>query len=264
MAGKPVITATQMLHSMINSTQPTRAEVSDIANAVYDFTSAIMLSGETSVGKHPVECVKVMSRIARRTEAAINYRGTFFAFSASDNVMHDTTNAITHAAISTAYNVGAKAIITVTESGSTARQLSKMRPGIPIIAIVPDVRVYRQLAMNWGVYPIHGGNFHSLDDLHVGSVQLAEKTGLVKDGDFVVLVAGVPIGCSGATNMIKVERLGADRNTLFQQPQSSLNISRPHLLRRTEDRLGQARSTGASLNTLEFIRSPIGNQAKVG
>ena len=265
MAGKPVITATQMLHSMIDSSQPTRAEVSDIANAVYDFTSAIMLSGETSVGKHPVECVKVMDRIARRTEEAINYRGTFFALSAAHTALHDTANAITHAAIATAFHVGARAIVVVTESGRSARMLSRMRPGIPIIAVVFDDRVYRQLAMNWGVFPVRGGTYRSLDDVYVNSVRLAAETGLVNQGDKVVLVAGIPVGKTGATNMIKVEQVGSARDEVPQNEPTNQIPFRPHLLRRAEDRLSQAgRAGGSSLHTLDFLRGPIGNRAKAG
>ena len=130
MAGKPVITATQMLHTMIDAPRPTRAEVSDVANAIYDFTSAIMLSGETSIGKYPVECVKLMNRVSENTEHAIDYKRIYSAFSSCEEFL-DRTSAVTNAAITTAYNVGATAIITVTESGRTAQALSKLRPSIP-------------------------------------------------------------------------------------------------------------------------------------
>ncbi|HEY9069630.1 MAG TPA: pyruvate kinase [Candidatus Ozemobacteraceae bacterium] len=208
MAGKPVITATQMLHTMIESPRPTRAEVSDIANAIYDFTSALMLSGETSVGRYPVTCVETMARIAERAEAAIEYRKIFFSYTARNEKIEDTTAAVTMAAVTTACNVGAKAIITVSETGHTAQALSRLRSDIPIIAVVPDERVYRQLSLNWGVRAVLGTHFRSLEELHIESIRLAASTGLIGEGDTVVLVAGVPVGMAGATNMIKVETVG--------------------------------------------------------
>ncbi|MFZ2957360.1 MAG: pyruvate kinase [Candidatus Ozemobacteraceae bacterium] len=208
MAGKPVITATQMLHSMTECPRPTRAEVSDVANAIYDFTSAVMLSGETSVGKYPIACVEFMARVAERAEQAINYKKIFFAYANHQGTQADTTSAVTNAAITTAYNLGAKAIITVSESGHTAQMLSRLRPEIPIIAVVSDERVHRQLSINWGVMPVLGAHFRTLEELHVESIKLAVETGLVREGDVIILVAGIPVGFSGATNMIKVETVG--------------------------------------------------------
>jgi len=207
MAGKPVITATQMLHTMIEAPRPTRAEVSDVANAIYDFTSAVMLSGETSVGKYPIECVKLLARVAANTEEAIDYKRIYAAF-ASTEEFADRTGAVTNAAITTAYNVGATAIITVTESGRTAQALSKLRPSIPIIAVVNNRQLYHQLSINWGITPVMGSRFTSIEELYRESVRLSLTTGFIKEGDTVVLVAGLPVGRSGGTNMIKVETVG--------------------------------------------------------
>lgn len=207
MAGKPVITATQMLHTMIKSPRPTRAEVSDVANAIYDFTSAVMLSGETSIGKYPVNCVELLDRVARNTEDAIDYKRIYSAFSKFEKYP-DRTSAVTDASIATAYNVGATAIITVTETGKTAQALSKLRPGIPIIAVVSNPKLYNQLSINWGITPVMGYKFNSIEELYRESIKLSRKTGLITDGDTVILVAGLPVGRSGGTNMIKVETVG--------------------------------------------------------
>ncbi len=207
LAGKPGITATQMLHTMTTCPRPTRAEVSDVANAIYDSCSAVMLSGETSVGNYPVICVETMGRIAERSEAAIDYQAAFFGNGTHAAGHTDTTFAITNAAITTAYNIGARAVVTVSETGYSARMLSRLRPGIPIIAIVDDERVFHQLAINWGVVPVLAPRFRTLEELHVQSVRLAAQTGLLGPDDQVVLVAGLPVGRSGSTNMIKVERV---------------------------------------------------------
>ncbi len=209
MAGKPVITATQMLHSMMENPRPTRAEVSDVANAIYDQTSAVMLSGETSVGRFPVECVELMARTAERAEQAIDYQRLYFGNPSHREGLGDTTFAMTNAAVTTAYNIGAKAIVTVTETGQTAQMLSRLRPSIPIIAIAENPQVFHQMSINWGVVPVAGHPFRNLDELHAETVRLARETGLLQEGDLVVLVAGVPVGHSGATNMIKIERIGA-------------------------------------------------------
>jgi pyruvate kinase len=209
MAGKPVITATQMLHSMTHAPRPTRAEVSDVANAIYDFTSAVMLSGETSVGRFPVTCVETMARIAERAEDAIDYKRIFFGFTAQQTALEDTTSAVTTAAITTAYNIGARAVVTVSETGRTAQMLSRLRPDMPIIAVVSDERVYHRLSLNWGIMPVLAPHFETLEELHHEIVRLAARTGLVEPGDKIVLVAGVPVGRSGATNMIKVELIPA-------------------------------------------------------
>ncbi|PLX19429.1 MAG: pyruvate kinase [Candidatus Muiribacterium halophilum] len=208
MAGKPVITATQLLHSMIESPRPTRAEVSDVANAIYDLTSAVMLSGETSIGKFPSRCVDIMDNVSRRTEEAIDYRKVYIGLLSSFLKEKDMTNAVTNAALTTAYELCAKAIITVTETGYTARMLSKMRPKMPIIAVTSDTKVWRQLSINWGVKPVLGKEYLSLDELQEQIIKLSLETGLIENGDIVVIVAGVPVGIAGATNLIKVEIVG--------------------------------------------------------
>lgn len=207
-AGKKVITATQMLESMIKNPRPTRAETTDVANAIYDGTSAIMLSGETAVGKYPVESVLAMSKIAVMTESDINYKKRFEvnpAYSGEPNV----TDAISHATCMTAHDLGAKAIITVTKSGSTARMISKYRSNCTIIACTTDETVYRQLNLSWGVTPLIAQEvMTTTDDLIENSVDLAMKQGLLQNGDLVVITAGVPLGISGTTNLLKVHLVG--------------------------------------------------------
>ncbi|PKK90027.1 MAG: pyruvate kinase [Candidatus Wallbacteria bacterium HGW-Wallbacteria-1] len=208
MAGKPVITATQMLHSMIHNPRPTRAEVSDIANAIYDLTSAVMLSGETSVGSYPIDCVSAMNKVAVRAENAIDYKGVYLSRLAMNSQDGDVTRAVTHAALTTAYEVGAKAIITCTETGYTAQMLSKTRPSMPIIAITSNEKVCKQLSLNWGVFPITGRSYKTLEEILKECIQLALDSKLIENGDLVVVVAGVPVGIAGATNLIKVEIVG--------------------------------------------------------
>lgn len=205
-AGKLVITATQMLDSMTVNPRPTRAEVTDVANAIYDGTSAIMLSGETAAGKHPIEAVKTMSRIAECTEADIDYSKRL-----SQRRLEDTpnvTNAISHATCTTAHDLGAAAILTVTKSGQTARFISKFRPLCPIIGCTTDEQVYRQLNMSWGVVPVMTKEMENTDALFEHAVNSAVKKGLLHDGDLVVITAGVPLGVSGTTNLLKVQVVG--------------------------------------------------------
>lgn len=204
-AGKKVITATQMLESMIEKPRPTRAEVTDVANSVYDGTSAMMLSGETAVGKHPVEAVRTMARIAEKAEAAIDYKTNF---KKSDLSSTSVTNAISHATCMTAHDLEAAAIITVSKSGHTARMVSKYRPSCPIIAATVDEKVARQLSLSWGVVPIITEYKENSDDLFEHAVEESIKTGLVKNGDLVVLTGGVPLGVSGTTNILKVHLVG--------------------------------------------------------
>lgn len=208
LAGKQVITATQMLESMITSPRPTRAEITDVANAIYDGTSAIMLSGETAAGKHPVEAVRTMALIAETTEKDINYvkRLTERPLSAEKNI----TNAISHAAVTTAHDIGASAVITVTKSGSTARNLSKFRPLCMIIGCTPNETVLRQMSMSWGVYPVFMDEKDNTDELFDSAVAAAEKAGFVSKGDVAVLTAGIPLGVAGNTNMLKVTTVGED------------------------------------------------------
>ena len=204
-AGKQVITATQMLESMITNPRPTRAEITDVANAIYDGTSAIMLSGETAAGAHPVEAVETMSRIAETTEGQIDYVTHFN--NAATEANRRITDAISHATVTTAHDLGAKAIITVTKSGSTARMISKHRPQCMIIGCTTDETVCRQMNLSWGVVPFLCDEKKNTDELFSHAVEVARKNGLVTAGDVVVITAGIPLGISGTTNMLKVEKL---------------------------------------------------------
>lgn len=205
-AGKQVVTATQMLDSMMQHPRPTRAEATDVANAIYDGTSAIMLSGETAAGKYPVEAVRTMARIAERTERAIDYKQRFELSTVKAHV--DVTSAISHATCTTAHDLGAVAIITVTKSGQTARMISKYRPSCPIISGTTDEKVQRQMNLSWGVVPILVDEKDNTDELFDHVVDVARKMGLVKNGDLTVITAGVPLGVSGTTNLLKVQLVG--------------------------------------------------------
>lgn len=200
--GKHVITATQMLESMIKNPRPTRAEATDIANAIYDGTTAIMLSGESAAGLYPVEAVKTMAKIAERTEQDIDYEGRMKRRKEIDNF--DITTAISHATCTTAMDLKASAIITVTISGFTAGMIARYKPGCPIIACSVSPRVCRQLNLSWGVTPVWIARESTADDLFEEAVHAAEEAGYIKKGDKVVLTAGVPLGISGNTNMIRV------------------------------------------------------------
>ena len=205
--GKHVITATQMLDSMITNPRPTRAEITDVANAVYDGTSAIMLSGETAAGKYPVEAVQTMAAIAERTEADINYFGRMRNM--TPDIRLGIGGATAHAACTTAQEIGADAIITVSQSGTTARLVSRFHPGTPIIACLLDQQVRRQLSLTWGVKPIIMDYVQSTDEMIEGAVSAAQKAGLIHDGEIAVVTAGVPAGIAGTTNMIKVHLVGS-------------------------------------------------------
>ena len=207
LAGKQVVTATQMLDSMIKNPRPTRAESTDVAHAIYDGTSCIMLSGETAAGKYPVEALETMVRIAEKAEESINYIKRFNSRDNSD-VAFDVTNAISHATCTTAHDLGAKAIVTVTKGGGTARQLSKFRPLYPIVGCTTQEHVWRQLNLSWGVVPMLIDEVEDTDVLFDRAVDAAERTGLVHSGDLVVITAGVPLGISGTTNMMKVHVVG--------------------------------------------------------
>lgn len=202
-AGKQVITATQMLDSMIKNPRPTRAEVTDVANAIYDGTSAIMLSGETAAGHYPVESVLTMARIAERTEQDIDYRKRFFQYDRKANP--NITDAISHAACTTAIDLNAKAIVIVTKSGTSARNISKYRPVCNIIAGTTSDKAYRQLNMSWGVTPVRIEEKNEVFELFDHAVAGAVAQGLLEKGDTVVVGAGVPLGVSGNTNMLKVQ-----------------------------------------------------------
>lgn len=205
-AGKQVITATQMLDSMMQNPRPTRAEATDVANAIYDGTSAIMLSGETAAGNYPVEAVKTMARIACRAEEDIRYDNRFRARAISDKL--NITDAISHAACTSAYDLEARAIIVVTNSGTTARMVSKYRSSIPVIGCSVTGTVCRQMNLSWGVTPLLLPECDDLDDLFELAVEAAKGAGLVRDGDLVVITAGTPLRQSGTTNLLKVHIVG--------------------------------------------------------
>jgi pyruvate kinase len=204
--GKPVITATQMLDSMQRNPRPTRAEASDVANAIFDGTDAIMLSGETAAGKYPVESVQTMARIAERAEAALEYREIF---TKQANAQQTTvTEAVSQAVANSALDLSAKAIITSTQSGFTARMVSKYRPKSPIVAVTTDERVMRRLALIWGVLPVKGEDADTTDAMFENAVKGGMSTGLLSLGDTVIITAGVPVGRAGTTNLIKIHHIG--------------------------------------------------------
>ncbi|MFJ7744354.1 pyruvate kinase [Peribacillus sp. NPDC097295] len=205
-AGKPVITATQMLDSMQRNPRPTRAEASDVANAIFDGTDAIMLSGETAAGTYPVEAVQTMHNIASRAETALNYRDILTRNSKVDR--HNVTDAIGESVAHTALNLNAGAIITPTESGHTARMISKYRPKAPIIAVTSNESVSRRLALVWGVYPQMGPKAETTDDMLQTAIDQSLESGIVSHGDLVVITAGVPVGEIGTTNLMKIHVLG--------------------------------------------------------
>ena len=204
-AGKQVITATQMLESMINNPRPTRAEITDIANAIYDGTSAIMLSGETAAGHFPVETVQTMARIAECTESDIDYAENLLNL--GDRPNSSVTDAISHATVTTALDLNAAAIITVTKSGNTAKMISKYRPQCDIIGLTPDPTTCRQMNLSWGVRPALIGEMSTTDELIAAALKAAKNNGFVNTGDTVVITAGVPLGVSGNTNLLEVETI---------------------------------------------------------
>lgn len=206
LAGKPSVTATQMLESMINNPRPTRAEVSDVANAIYDSTSAVMLSGETAIGRYPLETVRVMISIVKEAESDFDYRSFFDNHSRL--VYHDVPSSLTLAAVKTAYSSNAQAIFAFTNSGTTARQLSRLRPSMPIIAMTSNERSYHQMVLNWGVVPLLGEFSSTLEAAFKSLSGYALERGLVSNGDLVVVTAGAPFGISGTTNMMLVESIG--------------------------------------------------------
>ena len=202
-AGKQVITATQMLDSMMKNPRPTRAEVTDVANAIYDGTGAIMLSGETAAGLYPVEAVTMMARIAERTENDIDYRKRFFVRTRKANP--DITDAICHATCTTAYDLNARDIVTVTKSGRSARMVARYRPSCGIIGCTPTKKVWYQLNLAWGVTPVLLSETNDVFDLFDSALETAKNQGLMQSGDLAVITSGVPIGVSGTTNMIRVQ-----------------------------------------------------------
>ncbi|MGN0633275.1 MAG: pyruvate kinase [Oscillospiraceae bacterium] len=203
-AGKQVITATQMLESMITNPRPTRAEITDVANAIYDGTSAIMLSGETAAGHFPIDTVRTMAKIAETTEGDINYK-KLFELRGDDIEPGSITEAISHASVTTAHDLNAKAIITVTKGGGTARKLSKFRPECPIIALTTSETTARQMNMSWGLVPGIVEEQSDTDKLIETALKKSVEMGIIEKGDLVVVTAGVPLGVSGNTNMMRVE-----------------------------------------------------------
>jgi len=203
--GKPVITATQMLESMVSAARPTRAEVTDVANAILDGTDATMLSAETAIGKYSVAAVKTMARIAQETERKLPYqhllaeKGTW--------IEKETDELISYSACHTAQRLGAVAIVAFTQSGSTARRVSKYRPQVPILATTPSGIVSGRLMLHWGVYPFQIGKASSVDELFTTAAKLTKDLGLAKPGDLIVITGGVPIGVAGSTNLLKVEKI---------------------------------------------------------
>ncbi|PAB58149.1 pyruvate kinase [Anaeromicrobium sediminis] len=204
--GKPVITATQMLDSMMRNPRPTRAEVTDVANAIFDGTDAIMLSGETAAGKYPAVAVQTMARIAESAENSLDYEAILREKTVGKE--KSTTDAVSHASCNTAQDLGAKAIITATSSGYTARMVSKFRPKAPVVVTTTSDRVARKMAVTRGTYPVLASHGNSTDEVFDLSVKKAVEAGFVKSGDLVVITAGVPVGVSGSTNTIKVHVVG--------------------------------------------------------
>ena len=206
-SGKMVITATQMLESMIQNASPTRAEITDVANAIFDGTSAIMLSGESAMGKYPVLAVKVMAKIAQQAEHDAFSMGAYNNISLEVD-SSDTTNAICDATCTTARDLKAKAIIAVTKYGQTARRMSKFRPFEPVVAATPVLKTYHQLSLSWGVYPALARYQKNSDELFIHAIDCAKQIDIVKDGDIVVITAGIPVDTSGNTNILKVQTVG--------------------------------------------------------
>jgi pyruvate kinase len=204
--GKPVITATQMLDSMIRNPRPTRAEASDVANAIFDGTDAVMLSGETAVGRYPLEAVHTMARIAQRTEKALHYAKILESF--EPPAERSVTDAIAYATCHAAQELGGAAIITATQSGSTARNVSKYKPKARIIAVTPREQVARQLTLTWGVSPVLCRPTKNTDEMFSAAIEASVNSGLANNGDLVLITAGVPVGVSGSTNLLRVHTIG--------------------------------------------------------
>lgn len=204
-AGKRVITATQMLESMVYHARPTRAEITDVANAIYDGTSALMLSGETANGKYPVETIRTMAKIAERTEEWIDYKAIFDQF--RPEIGKSVINAISHATCTTAHDLGAAAIVTVTRTGSTARMVSRFRPATPIVAITPNPHTYRQLALSWGVTPLMNEYKSDTNELFLDAADKVQEAGLAHDGDIIV-VTGSSDRVGEITNTLRIHVLG--------------------------------------------------------
>jgi pyruvate kinase len=204
-AGKPVITATQMLESMVNAPRPTRAEVTDVANAIFDGTDAVMLSEETSTGKYPVQAVKMMGKIAREVEGKLPYEQMLAEHGRW--LEQKTDELISYSACHTAQSLGAVALVAFTQSGSTAGRVSKYRPRMPILAITTDAVVVGRLMLRWGVYPFQIAGPSSVEELFAVGAKLSKELGLAEPGDSVVITGGIPVGVVGSTNLLKVEKV---------------------------------------------------------
>jgi len=202
--GKKVITATQMLESMVHSKRPTRAEISDVANAIYDGTSAIMLSGETAAGKFPIESVKTMDKIACHTEENIDYKKQF---SRCDAVINNVADAVSHATVMSSFDLNASAIIAVSQTGETVRKISRFRPNCPILGLTASKAAYYQLSMNWGVLPMLTTEHSSSDELFNSAMKAGVDSGLCKKGSLAIMAAGISVGESGKTNVMRIENL---------------------------------------------------------
>ena len=205
-AGKPVITATQMLESMIRAARPTRAEVTDVANAILDGTDATMLSGETSMGRYPLAAVRMMARITETAEQKIDHER--LAAAGNQNLEQLTDELIAFNACHTAAALGSRAIVALTESGGTARRVAKYRPQVPVLAITPRQETYRQLVLTWGVRPFRIGRVKTVEELFRVGANLAREEGLAGPGDTIVVTGGIPLGVAGGTNLLKVETVG--------------------------------------------------------
>ena len=204
-AGKPVITATQMLESMINAPWPTRAEVTDVANAIFDGTDAVMLSAETSIGRYPAQAVKMMAKIAREAEDKLPYEQMLSE--RAKWLEQNTSELISYSACHTAQSLKAKAVVAFTQSGSTAGRVSKYRPRMPIVAITPDAVVAKRLVLWWGVYPFQIAGASSMEELFATGTRLSKELGLAKRGDLIVITGGIPVGVAGSTNLLKVNKV---------------------------------------------------------
>jgi pyruvate kinase len=240
-AGKPVITATQMLESMIKSPRPTRAEVSDVANAIYDSTSAVMLSGETAIGQYPIETVQMMRSIVQEAEKDFNYRDFFNHDARTD--YNDVSNSVALASVKTAYSAQAKGIFCFTNSGFTARLVSRFRPQMPIVVLTPQTKIYHQMALNWGIIAVDPASAQNVQEAVAITTCFALKKGIVHYGDLVVVTAGAPFGISGTTNMMLVESIG---DVLVRgQPRPGRRVHGKVVLLHTLDEKRQAKIQGS-------------------
>lgn len=202
--GKPVITATHMLETMQYNPRPTRAEANDVSNSIIDGTDVVMLSGETAIGKYPVESVQMMARIIEKTERQLNHREMIKRYRSSGEI--STAEAISYSAVLNSLNLGAQAIITPTETGFTSRMVSKYRPSAPIIAVSSNESTIKSLSLVWGVIPLLGEKSSDTDELMSSSIRIAKSSGWLRDEDIVIITAGIPVGQGGSTNLIKVDR----------------------------------------------------------